>query len=90
MKYNIKIYDTLTGKVVDFVPVKEDEVKIYLCGPTVYNLIHIGNARPIITFDAFRRFLEYIGYKVTMVQNFTDIDDKIITQSYKEGVSLKK
>jgi len=90
LKYNIKIYDTLTGKVVDFVPVKEDEVKIYLCGPTVYNLIHIGNARPIITFDAFRRFLEYIGYKVTMVQNFTDIDDKIITQSYKEGVSFEK
>ena len=90
MKYKTKIYDTLSGNVVDFVPIKEGEVKIYLCGPTVYNLIHIGNARPTITFDAFRRFLEYIGYKVTIVQNFTDIDDKIINQAYKEQVSFDK
>jgi len=86
----IKIYDTLSVELVDLVPVKEGEIKIYLCGPTVYNLLHIGNARPIIIFDAFRRFLEYIGYKVTLVQNFTDIDDKIIDQANKEKVPFEE
>jgi len=86
----IKIYDTLSAQLVDLIPVKEGEIKIYLCGPTVYNLLHIGNARPIIIFDAFRRFLEYIGYKVTLVQNFTDIDDKIIEQAKKEKIPFEE
>lgn len=86
----IKLYDTLSAQLVDLIPVKEGEIKIYLCGPTVYNLLHIGNARPIIIFDAFRRFLEYIGYKVTLVQNFTDIDDKIIDQAKKKRSPSKK
>lgn len=86
----IKIYDTLRGELVDLIPVKEGEIKIYLCGPTVYNLLHIGNARPIIIFDAFRRFLEYLGYKVILVQNFTDIDDKIIEQANREGISFEE
>ncbi len=86
----IKIYDTLSAQLVDLVPVKEGEIKIYLCGPTVYNLLHIGNARPIIIFDAFRRFWNYIGYKVTLVQNFTDIDDKIIEQSKKENLPFEE
>nr|WP_121957973.1 cysteine--tRNA ligase [Petrotoga sp. 9PWA.NaAc.5.4] len=86
---NIRIYDTLKSEIVDFIPINGDEVKIYLCGPTVYNLIHVGNARPIIVFDAFRRFLEHLGYKVTLVQNFTDIDDKIINEAQKEEVSFE-
>jgi len=87
---DIKIFDTLKGELVNFVPIKKDSVSIYVCGPTVYNLIHIGNSRPMIVFDAFRRFLEYVGYKVTMVQNFTDIDDKIIIKAVKEGVPFNE
>ncbi|MBQ3006816.1 MAG: cysteine--tRNA ligase [Clostridia bacterium] len=81
----MRIFNTLTRVKQDFVPIKEGEVKIYACGPTVYNYIHIGNARPICVFDVLRRYLEYRGYKVTFVQNFTDIDDKIIKRANEEG-----
>ena len=85
----MKIFNTLTKEKVDFVPVNEGEVKIYACGPTVYNFIHIGNARPICVFDVLRRYLEYRGYKVTFVQNFTDIDDKIIKRANEEGTDYE-
>ena len=74
----MKLYNTLTKQKEEFVPVEEGKVGIYVCGPTVYNYIHIGNARPICVCDVLRRFLEYIGFKIKLVQNFTDIDDKII------------
>lgn len=82
----MKIYNTLTGQKEDFVPVESGKVKMYVCGPTVYNLIHIGNARPMIIFDTVKRYLEYKGYDVTYVSNFTDIDDKIIKKAIEEGV----
>ena len=82
----MKIFNTLTRRKEEFVPIKEGEAKIYACGPTVYNFIHIGNARPICVFDTLRRYLEYRGYKVTFVQNFTDVDDKIIRKANEEGV----
>lgn len=82
----LKVTNTLTGKKEELVPIKEGEFKIYVCGPTVYNFVHVGNSRPAITFDAFRRYLEYRGYKVLLAQNFTDIDDKIITKANDEGV----
>ena len=82
----MKIYNTLTGQKEDFVPVEPGKVKMYVCGPTVYNLIHIGNARPMIIFDTVKRYLEYKGYDVTYVSNFTDIDDKIIKKAIEEGV----
>ena len=85
----MQIFNTLTKQKVDFVPVNEGEVKIYACGPTVYNFIHIGNARPICVFDVLRRYLEYRGYKVTFVQNFTDIDDKIIKRANEEGTDYE-
>ena len=85
----IKIYNTLSGKIDEFKPVKEGEVSMYVCGPTVYNYIHIGNARPAIFFDTVRRYFEYRGYKVKYVQNFTDVDDKMIRRANEEGVSLK-
>ena len=85
----MRIFNTLTKEKVEFVPVKEGEVKIYACGPTVYNFIHIGNARPICVFDVLRRYLEYRGYKVTFVQNFTDIDDKIIKRANEEGTDYE-
>ena len=74
----MKIYNTLTRKKEEFVPLVPNEVKMYSCGPTVYNYFHIGNARPFIVFDALRKYFEYKGYEVTFVQNFTDIDDKLI------------
>ena len=77
----MKIYNTLTNSIQEFIPLKENEVKMYVCGPTVYNYIHIGNTRPIIVFDVLARLLAYKGYNVTYVQNFTDIDDKIIKKS---------
>ena len=77
----MKIYNTLTKKKEEFVPLEEGKVKMYVCGPTVYNLIHIGNARPMIIFDTFRRYLEYKGYDVNYVSNFTDVDDKIIKKA---------
>ncbi len=82
----MKIYNTMTGKKEDFVPIEEGKVRMYVCGPTVYNLIHIGNARPMIVFDTFRRYLEYRGYDVNFVSNFTDVDDKIIKKANEEGV----
>ena len=85
----MKIFNTLTRQKEDLIPLKEGEYKIYACGPTVYNYIHIGNARPLCVFDVLRRYLEYRGNKVTFVQNFTDIDDKIIRRANEEGVSYK-
>ena len=81
----MKIYNTLTRQKEEFVPITPGEAKIYACGPTVYNYIHIGNARPICVFDVLRRYLEYRGMKVTFVQNFTDIDDKIIRKANEEN-----
>nr|WP_222150192.1 cysteine--tRNA ligase [Clostridioides difficile] len=84
---SVKVYNTLTRTKEEFVPLEEGKVKMYVCGPTVYNYIHIGNARPFIIFDTLRRYLEYRGYDVTYVQNFTDVDDKIINRSHEEGIS---
>ncbi len=83
----IQITNDLTRQKEEFVPITPGEVKMYTCGPTVYNFFHIGNARPIVLFDQFRRYLEYRGYKVTFVQNFTDVDDKIIRKAAEEGIS---
>ncbi|MBR0104020.1 MAG: cysteine--tRNA ligase [Firmicutes bacterium] len=83
----MKLYNTLTRKKEEFVPLEENKVKMYVCGPTVYNYIHIGNARPYVIFDTVRRYLEYKGYDVTYVQNFTDVDDKIINKANEEHVS---
>ncbi len=80
----MKIYNTLTRKVETFVPIHEDTVNMYVCGPTVYNYIHIGNARPVIFFDVVRRYFEYKGYTVNFVSNFTDVDDKIITKAIED------
>ena len=85
----MKIFNTLTRSKQELVPLKEGEFKIYACGPTVYNFIHIGNARPLCVFDVMRRYLEYRGNKVNFVQNFTDIDDKIIRRANEEGVTFK-
>ncbi len=86
----MKIYNTMTRQKEEFVPADNNEVKIYACGPTVYNYIHIGNARPLCVFDVLRRYLEYRGYNVKFVQNFTDIDDKIIKRANEEGVSFEE
>ncbi len=86
----MKIYNTLTKKKEEFVPLEEGKVKMYVCGPTVYNLIHIGNARPMICFDTVRRYLEYKGYEVNYVSNFTDVDDKIIKKAIEEGVTAEE
>lgn len=83
----MKIFNTMTAKKEEFVPMDKNEVKIYACGPTVYNYIHIGNARPLCVFDVLRRYLEYRGYNVKFVQNFTDIDDKIIKRANEEGTT---
>ncbi len=85
----MKIYNTLTKRKDDFKPIEEGKVRMYVCGPTVYNLIHIGNARPMIVFDTVRRYFEYKGYKVNYVSNFTDVDDKIIKAANEEGVDAK-
>ena len=82
----MRIYNTLTARKEELVPIEEGKIKMYVCGPTVYNLIHIGNARPMIVFDTFRRYMEYKGYDVTYVSNFTDVDDKIINKAMEEGV----
>ena len=82
----MKIYNTMSRQKEEFVPLEEGKVSMYVCGPTVYNLIHIGNARPMIVFDTFRRYLEYKGYEVNYVSNFTDVDDKIIKKANEEGV----
>ncbi len=83
----MKLYNTLTKKKEEFIPLEEGKVRMYVCGPTVYNYIHIGNARPVIVFDTVRRYLEYKGYEVNFVSNFTDVDDKIIRKANEEGVS---
>lgn len=83
----IKLFNSLTDKLETFVPLKAGEVSIYVCGPTVYNDPHIGNMRPVVVFDVLRRFFEYVGYKVTFVSNFTDVDDKIINRALAEKVS---
>lgn len=82
----MKIYNTLSRRKEEFIPLEEGKVKMYVCGPTVYNLIHIGNARPMIVFDTVRRYMEHKGYEVNFVSNFTDVDDKIIRQAIEEGV----
>ena len=82
----MKIYNTLTKTKEEFVPIEPGKVKMYVCGPTVYNLIHIGNARPMIVFDTVRRYMEHRGYEVNYVSNFTDVDDKIIKKAIEEGV----
>ena len=86
----MKVFNTLTRQKEELIPLKEGEFRIYACGPTVYNYIHIGNARPICVFDVLRRYLEYRGNKVIFVQNFTDIDDKIINRANAEGVTFKE
>ena len=83
----MKLYNTLSRKKEEFKPIEEGKVKMYVCGPTVYNFIHIGNARPFIIFDTLRRYLEYRGYDVTFVQNFTDVDDKIIKRGHEENIT---
>ncbi|MBQ9519142.1 MAG: class I tRNA ligase family protein, partial [Firmicutes bacterium] len=82
----MKIYNTLTRRKEEFVPMEEGKIKMYVCGPTVYDYIHIGNARPYVIFDTIRRYFEYKGYDVNYVQNFTDVDDKIIKRANEEGV----
>ena len=85
----MKVFNTLTRRKEEFVPVDPKEVKIYACGPTVYNYIHIGNARPLCVFDVLRRYMEYRGYHVKFVQNFTDVDDKIINRANEEGSTFE-
>ena len=86
----MKIYNTLTRQKQEFIPIDKNEVKMYSCGPTVYDYFHIGNARPFIIFDTMRRYLEYSGYNVKFVQNFTDIDDKMIKRANEEGITVKE
>ncbi len=86
----MKIYNTMTRQKEEFVPVDKNEVKIYACGPTVYNYIHIGNARPLCVFDVLRRYMEYKGMNVKFVQNFTDVDDKIIKRANEEGITFEE
>ena len=84
----MKLFNTMTRQKEEFVPLTPGQVKMYCCGPTVYNFIHVGNARPMILFDVLRRYLEYRGYDVTFVQNFTDVDDKIIKRANEEGTTV--
>ena len=86
----MKIFNTMSRTKEEFVPVDEKEIKIYACGPTVYNFIHIGNARPLCVFDVLRRYMEYRGYNVKFVQNFTDVDDKIIKRANEEGITFEE
>ncbi len=86
----MKVYNTITKKKEPFIPLEEGKVKMYVCGPTVYNFIHIGNARPMIVFDTVRRYMEHKGYEVNYVSNFTDVDDKIIKKAIEEGVSAQE
>ena len=85
----IKIYDTMTRSLREFVPITENTVNMYVCGPTVYNYIHIGNARSVVAFDTIRRYFEYRGYKVNYISNFTDVDDKIIKGAAEAGMDTK-
>ncbi len=86
----MKLFNSLTMQKEEFVPIEEGKVRMYACGPTVYNYIHVGNARPLIMFEVLRRYLEYRGYEVTFVQNFTDVDDKIIKRANEEGLTSKE
>ena len=86
----MQVFNTLTRKKEEFIPLEEGKVRMYVCGPTVYNFIHIGNARPMIVFDTVRRYMEYKGYEVNYVSNFTDVDDKIIKKAIEEGVSSQE
>jgi cysteinyl-tRNA synthetase len=86
----MKIFNTMTRKKEEFIPLNEGEVKMYVCGPTVYNFFHIGNARTFVVFDAVRRYFEYRGYKVKFIQNFTDIDDKMIKRANEEKITVKE
>ena len=90
MNQTIKVYNSLNNSIEEFKPIKENEISMYVCGPTVYNDIHIGNGRPVIFFDVVKRLFEYLGYRVTMVENFTDIDDKIIKKALEEQVPEKE
>lgn len=83
----MKVYNSLTRQKEEFIPNNPDEVKVYVCGPTVYNFFHLGNARPFVVFDTLRRYLKYLGYNVNFVQNFTDVDDKIINRAKEEGLT---
>ena len=85
----MQIYNTQTRRKEEFKPIEPGKVRIYCCGPTVYNYFHIGNARPFIVFDTLRRYLEHKGYEVKYVQNFTDIDDKMIRRANEEGITVK-
>ena len=86
----MKIHNTLTRKTEEFVPIEKNKIKMYVCGPTVYDYMHIGNARPLVVFDTFRRYVRYRGYDITYVVNFTDVDDKIIKKSIEENISTKE
>lgn len=86
----MKLYNTMTNKIEEFKTIKENKVKMYVCGPTVYNYIHLGNARPIVVFDTLARYFKYRGMEVNYVQNFTDVDDKIINKSIEEGISASE
>ena len=86
----LKIFNSMTGKKEELVPLHPGQINIYACGPTVYNYFHIGNARPFIVFDTLRRYLEYRGYQVSFVQNFTDVDDKMIRVAAEEGITVKE
>ena len=90
MDSKLVLYNTLTRRKEEFEPLTPGRVGMYVCGPTVYNLIHIGNARPMIIFDTVRRYMEYKGYEVNYVSNFTDVDDKIIKKAIEEGVSAEE
>ena len=86
----VKLYNTLTNKLEEFVPIHENKLSCYVCGPTVYNYVHVGNLRPVVVFDILRRLFIFLGYDVTFISNFTDIDDKIIKQAKIEGISEKE
>jgi cysteinyl-tRNA synthetase len=86
----MKLFNSLTRNKEEFQPLEAGKVKMYSCGPTVYDLFHIGNARPFIIFDTLRRYFEYKGYKVQFAQNFTDIDDKMIKRANEEGITVKE
>ena len=86
----MQIYNSMTNKKEEFVPISPGEIKMYACGPTVYNFIHVGNGRQIVAFDVIRRYLEYRGYNVKFVQNFTDVDDKIINRAKEEGITSEE
>ena len=85
----LKIYNSLTNKIEEFKPIHEGKVNMYVCGPTVYNYIHIGNARPVVFYDMLKNYLEFIGYEVTYASNITDVDDKIINESIQEDKTEK-